>query len=218
MAGNFGAESGKVRTWNHPKVFTVPKVCLPYSIPISPLLHPKPILLLPKSTLSILVFQPTLLSYLRLLELDPLDGEKMGLFGRGELLGVCLAADRVTLGARDVVSVPLSMDLMLPETSGVSCVSVPTLSGVGEDIGSQKLGPCPGTLKEVFTMVSSCLRKDGCTKDTGIAKEWGLEVVLATPSSVPPFALSVLSAPRLSGPVGLASVCRGMLLLPPLTP
>ena len=81
------------------------------------------------------MFQPTLISYLCLLELDPLDGKRKGLFGRGELLGVCLAADRVTLGARDVVSVPLSADLMLPKTSGVSCVSVSTLTGVGEDTG-----------------------------------------------------------------------------------
>ena len=122
------------------------------------------------------MFQPTLLSYLRLLELDPLDGERKGLFGQGELPGVCLAADRVTLGAREVVSVPLSADLMLPETSGVSCVSVPTLTGVGEDIGSRKLGPCSRTLKGVFTMVSSYLRKEGRTKDNGVAKEMGLGV------------------------------------------
>ena len=42
---------------------------------------------------------------------------------------------------------PLSADRMLPETSGVSYVSVPTLTGVGEDTGSRKLGPCSGTLK-----------------------------------------------------------------------
>ena len=119
------------------------------------------------------MFQPTLLSYLRFLELDPLDGERKGLFGRGELPGVYLAADRVTLGVREVVSMPLSADLMLPETSGVSCVSVLILTGVGEDIGSRKLGPCSGTLKEVFTMVSSCLRKEGRTKDIGLAKEMG---------------------------------------------
>ena len=139
------------------------------------LLYPnlKPTLLLPKSTLSILVFQPTLISYLRLLELDPLDGERKGLFGRGEILGVCLTVDRVTLGVREEVSVPLSADRMLPETSGVSYVSVPTLTGVGKDTGSQKLGPCSGTLKGVFTMVSSCLRKEGRNKDTGVAKEMG---------------------------------------------
>ena len=119
------------------------------------------------------MFQPTLISYLRLLELDPLDGERKGLFGRGELLGVRLAVDRVSLGARDVVSVPLSADLRLLETSGVSRVSVPTLTDVGEDTGSRKLGPCSGTLKGVFTMVSNCLRKDGRTKDTGVANEMG---------------------------------------------
>ena len=122
------------------------------------------------------MFQPTLLSYLHLLELDPLDGERKGLFGLGELPGVCLVADRVTLGAREVVSVPLSADLMLPETSGVSCVSVPTLTGVGKDIGSRKLGPCSGTLKGVFTMVSNCLRKEVRTKDTRVAKEMGSRV------------------------------------------
>ena len=122
------------------------------------------------------MFQPTLISYLRFLELDPLDGERKGLFGRGELLGVCLTVDRVTLGFREEVSVPLSVDRMLPETSGVSCVSVPTLTGVGKDIGSRKLGPCSGTLKGVFTMVSNCLRKEGHTKDTGVAKEMGLGV------------------------------------------
>ena len=66
---------------------------------------------------------------------------------------------------------PLSADLMLPKTSGVSCVSVSTLAGVGEDAGSRKLGPYPRVLKGVFTMVSICLRKEGRTKDTGVAKE-----------------------------------------------
>ena len=82
-----------------------------------------------------------------------------------------MVADRVTRGAREVVSVPLSADLMLPKTSGVSCVSVPTLAGVGEDAGSRKLGTCLGVLKGVFMMVSICLRKEGCTKNTRIAKE-----------------------------------------------
>ena len=62
---------------------------------------------------------------------------------------------------------------MLPETFGVSCVSVPTLAGVGEDTGSWKLGPCPGVLKGVFTMVSICLRKEGRTQGPGVAKEMG---------------------------------------------
>ena len=68
---------------------------------------------------------------------------------------------------------PLSADLMLPETSGVSWVSVPTLAGVGEDTGSWKIGPCPGVLNGVFTAVSSCLRKEGHTKETGVNKEMG---------------------------------------------
>ena len=72
-----------------------------------------------------------------------------------------------------MVSVPLSADLMLPETFGVSCVSVPTLAGVGEDTGSRKLGPCPGFLKGVFTMVSSCLRNEGRTKEMGVVNEMG---------------------------------------------
>ena len=84
-----------------------------------------------------------------------------------------MVADRVTRGASEVVSVPLSTDLMLPETSGVSCVSVPTLAGVGEDTGSRKLGPCPRVLKGVFMMVSICLRKEGRTKETGVDKEMG---------------------------------------------
>ena len=87
-----------------------------------------------------------------------------------------MAADRVIRGASEVVSVPLSADLMLPETSGVSCVSVPTLAGVGEDIRSRKIGPCPGGLKGVFTTVSSCWRKEERTKETGVDKEMGLGV------------------------------------------
>ena len=82
-----------------------------------------------------------------------------------------MAANQVIHGISEVVSVPLLADLTLSKTSGVSCVSVPTLTGVGEDTGSQKLGPCSGILKGVFTMVSSCLRKEGRTKDNGVAKE-----------------------------------------------
>ena len=65
---------------------------------------------------------------------------------------------------------------MLPETSGVPCVSMPTLADVGEDTGSRKLGSCPRVLKGVFMMVSSCLRNEGRTKDTGVAKEMGSRV------------------------------------------
>ena len=89
-----------------------------------------------------------------------------------------MATDRVTSGASEVVSVPLSADLMLPETSGVSSVSVPILAGVGEDIGSGKLGPYPGVWKGVFTMVSNCLRKEGRTQGPGVAKEMGSGVGL----------------------------------------
>ena len=70
-----------------------------------------------------------------------------------------------------MVSVPLSVDLMLPETSGDTCVSVPTLAGVGEDIGSRKIGPCPGVLKGVVTMISNCLRNERRTKETGVVKK-----------------------------------------------
>ena len=84
-----------------------------------------------------------------------------------------MVADRVTRGAKEVVSVPLSTDLMLPETSGVSCVSMLILASVGEDTGSRKLGPCPGVLKGVFMMVSICLRKEGRTKEMGVDKEMG---------------------------------------------
>ena len=84
-----------------------------------------------------------------------------------------MATDRVICDVSEVVSVPLSADLTLPETSDVSCVSVPTLKGVGENTGSQKLGPYFGILKGVFTMVSNCLRKEGRTKDNGVAKEMG---------------------------------------------
>ena len=84
-----------------------------------------------------------------------------------------MAADRVTLGTREVVSVPLSVDFTLPKTSGSPCVSVPTLTGVGDDTGSRNMDPGPGVLKGVFVMVFSFLRKEGCTKDPRVAKEMG---------------------------------------------
>ena len=89
-----------------------------------------------------------------------------------------MAADRVILGAREVVSVPLSADFILPETSESPCVSVPVLKGVGDDIGSRNMGPGPGVLKGVFVMVSNCLRKEGRTKEAGVAKEMGSGVRL----------------------------------------
>ena len=84
-----------------------------------------------------------------------------------------MAADRVILGAREVVSVPLSTNFTLAETSGSPCVSVPVLKGVGNDTGNRNMGPGPGVLKGVFVMVSSCLRKEGRTKDPRVAKEMG---------------------------------------------
>ena len=86
---------------------------------------------------------------------------------------MCLAIDRVTFGAREVVSVPLSIDFTLLETSRSPCVSVPTLTGVGDDTGSRNMGPGPGVLKGVFVIVSNCLRKEGRTKDPRVAKEMG---------------------------------------------
>ena len=35
------------------------------------------------------------------------------------------------------------------------------------------MGPGPRVLKEVFVMISSCLRKEGRTKDLGVGKEMG---------------------------------------------
>ena len=87
-----------------------------------------------------------------------------------------MAANRVILGARELVSVPLSADFTLPETSRLPCVSVPVLKDIGDDTGSRNMGPGPGVLKGVFVMVSNCLRKEGRTKDPGVAKEMGLGV------------------------------------------
>ena len=63
--------------------------------------------------------------------------------------------DRVTLGAKEVVSAPLSADFTLPETSGSPCVSVPVLTGVDVDTGSRNIGPGPGVLKGVLVIVSN---------------------------------------------------------------
>ena len=84
-----------------------------------------------------------------------------------------MAADRVTLGAREVVSVPLSADFALLETSGSPCVSVLMLTAIGDDTVSRNMDPGPGVLKRVFVIVSSCLRKEGRTKEVGVAKEMG---------------------------------------------
>ena len=84
-----------------------------------------------------------------------------------------MAADRVTVGAREFVSVPLSADFTLPETSGSPCVSVLVLKGVGIDTGSWNISLGPGVLKGVLVIVSNWLRKEGRTKDPGVAKEMG---------------------------------------------
>ena len=72
-----------------------------------------------------------------------------------------------------MVSVPLSTDFTLPETSGSLCVSVSVLKGVGVDIRSQNIGPGPGVLKGVLVIVSNWLRKEGHTKVIGVATEMG---------------------------------------------
>ena len=66
-----------------------------------------------------------------------------------------MAADRVTLGAREVVSVPLSADFTLPETSRLPCVSVLVLTGVGVETRSRNTGPGLGVLKGVLVIVSN---------------------------------------------------------------
>ena len=50
---------------------------------------------------------------------------------------------------------------------------MPVLTGVGVDTGSRSTSPGPGVLKGILVMVSSSLRKEGPTKDLGIAKEMG---------------------------------------------
>ena len=84
-----------------------------------------------------------------------------------------MATNRVTFGAREVVSVPLSADFTLPETSGSPCVSVSMLTAVGDDTGSRNMGLGLGVLKRVFVIISNYLRKEGRTKEVGVAKEIG---------------------------------------------
>ena len=75
-----------------------------------------------------------------------------------------------------MVSVPLFVDFTLPETFGLPCVSMSMFTGVGDDTGSRNMGPGPGVLKGVWVIVSSCLRKEGRTKELGVAKEMGSRV------------------------------------------
>ena len=116
-----------------------------------------------------------------------------------------MAADQVTLGAREVVSVPLFVDFTLSETSGSHCVSVPTLTGVGDDTGSRNMGLGSGVLKGVFVIVSRCLRKEGRTKEVGVAKEMGLGV---EPNGGVGNSL-IRSAIGSSGPVCMVSIRAG---------
>ena len=87
-----------------------------------------------------------------------------------------MVVDRVTRGAKEVASVPLSADLTLPDASGLPCVSVSVLTGVGVDTGSRKAGIGPGVLKGVCIILSNWLRKEGCTKGLGVATAMGLGV------------------------------------------
>ena len=116
-----------------------------------------------------------------------------------------MAADRVTLGAREVVFVPLSANFALPETSESPCVSVPMLTAVGDDTGSRNMGPGPEVLKGVFVIVSSCLRKEGHTKEVGVAKEMGSGV--GPEVGVGNFLIR--SAIGSSGPVCIVSIRAG---------
>ena len=62
---------------------------------------------------------------------------------------------RVTRAAREVASVPLSADLVLPDASDSIRVSVPVLMEVGVDTGSRNVGPSPGVLKGVLDIFSN---------------------------------------------------------------
>ena len=89
-----------------------------------------------------------------------------------------MVADRVTRGAREVASVPLSADLTLPDASGSPCVSVSVLTGVGVDTESRKAGIGPGVLKGVCTILFNWLRKEGRTRGLGMATTIGSGVEL----------------------------------------
>ena len=84
-----------------------------------------------------------------------------------------MAADRVTLGVREVTFAPLSADFTLPDTFGSPWVSVPMLTGIGIDAESRNTGPGLGVLKGVWVMVSNWLRKEGRTTDLGVATKMG---------------------------------------------
>ena len=112
-----------------------------------------------------------------LFELDPLVGEKNGLFGREEVgLGVCFAADLVIRATRDEVSVasaPSLVDLLLREASGSSRVSGLVLSGVGIKTGSLMVETVPGVLKGLQVILSSSLMKEGHIRGLGVVNMIG---------------------------------------------
>ena len=62
---------------------------------------------------------------------------------------------------------------MLPDASGLSCVSVPVLTRVGVDTRSRKAGIGPGVLKGLWVIFSNWLRKDGRTRGLGVATKMG---------------------------------------------
>ena len=143
-----------------------------------------------------------------LFELDPLVGEKNGLFGSEEVgPGVCFAADLVTRAMRDEVSVafaPPSVDLPLPEASGSSHVSAPVLSDVGVKAGSLTVGTFPEVLKGLWVIFSSSLMKEGQTKGLGVTNMIGsgVEPVGDMDNSL------IRSAAGSSYPVCIVSVLR----------
>ena len=99
-------------------------------------------------------------------------GEKKGLFGREEVdLGVCFGVDLVTHAAREVASVPPSVDLPFPEASGSSCVSGPVLAGVGVETESLMVGIVPRVLKGLQVILSSSLIKEGRTRGLDVTNE-----------------------------------------------
>ena len=148
-----------------------------------------------------------------LFELDPLAGERNGLFGREEVgPGVCFATDLVICAVRDEVSVtsaPPLVDLQLPEASGSSRVSGSVLLGVGVKTGSLTVGIVPGFLKELRVILSSSLMKEGQNRGLGVMK--------ATSSGVDPSggvgSSRIRSVAGSSGHVCIVSIragCRGI--------
>ena len=87
-------------------------------------------------------------------------------------------ADQVTRATKEVATAPFSTDLMLPDASDSSCVSVPVHMGVGVDTGSWKAGIGPGVLKGLWAIFSNWLRQEGRTRGLGVVTEMGSGVGL----------------------------------------